>query len=751
MSFHDMKIRSLQLQLLSIFGLCVVLAVSAIIGYNMFANARTQRIIIASSDEIITETAKNLLLEKANALGLHIKAELEVALDTARTLASVFSGIKDPRIRLQMEREDVIEMLRVIAERNEHFLGTYTLWEADAFDANDLGYVGKGGYDETGRLIPYLSRNEDGKIQVEPLVDYENQTPDENGVRKGEYYLLPRERKQECVIDPYAYAVQGETVWLTSLVAPILLDNTFYGIAGVDMRLDFIQALLDRVNASFYDGTGTIAIISHRGVLAAVSNHPEWFGKSLEISANSESIRQLLHFDMNETKEMLQLIRSGQQSIEVDEKNIHIQAPLNIGRTQTPWSVSIMLPTAVVLADARRLTATLEARAVRDLRWQSIVGAVIALLILIIMWQVAKGIARPLKMAANVANQVSEGNLRSEFQVTSHNEVGLVLSAIKRMIAYLRQVAEIAENVGNNRLDVVVKPFSDQDILNHSLQKMVANLRNAREENARTMAEIEDRNRVMSEQNWAKDGMSQLNAALMGDLSLTEMCDRAIRFVARYVSAGRGVLYAYHADEQTLRLRGAFAFTERDHLSNAYQIGEGVIGQVALERAPILLTHLSQEESVIQAGTLSAAPLNTYTFPLIYNEQLYGVIELASFEPFQPTLTDFLAEASRIIATAMFSAMQKDQMQRLLAKAEQATEDAERAKEEAEMQSQEAQAAAVRLEEQQQRLQQQNEELQQMNAQMEEQRQQIEQQREELRQQRDALAQAEADFDRRQE
>ncbi len=733
-----MKIRSLQVQLLSIFGLCVVLAVGVIIGYNMFANARTERIITASSDEIITEATKSLLIEKANALGLYIKAELEVALDTARTLSDVLSGIKDPRIRLQMEREDVIEMLRVIVERNERFLGTYTVWEADAFDANDLGYAGKDGYDETGRLIPYLNRSKDGTIQIEANRDYENQEKDENGVRKGEYYLLPRERKLECAIEPYSYVVQGETVWLTSLVSPILLENTFYGIAGVDMRLDFIQALLDESNAAFYSGAGSIAIISHNGILAAVSNHPELFGRPLKSWTDKG-------------EEMLQLIRAGQQHIEVNGEHIYIQVPLIIGRTQTPWSVSITLPTAVALTGVQRLASELEARAARDFRWQTMVGASVTLIMLFVMWLVAKGIARPLKLAANVANQVSEGNLDSEFHVRSHNEVGQVFAAMKRMMAYLRNIANIAEAVGNNQLDVRVTPLSEQDVLNHSLSKMVTNLQRAREENTRTMAEIEERNRTMTEQNWMKDGMSQLNAALMGDLSLTEMCDRAIRFVARYVRAGRGVLYAYHADQETLKLRGAYAFTERDHLSNDYRIGEGVIGQVALERAPILLTHVTQEESVILSGTVNAAPLNTYTFPLQYNEQLYGVIELASFEPFQQTLRDFLLETSRIIATAMFSAMQKDQMQGLLEKAEQATEDAERSKAEAQAQSQEAQAAAVRLEEQQQRLQQQNEELQQMNTQLEEQQQQLEQQREELRQQKNALAQAEAAFAQRQE
>ena len=419
------------------------------------------------------------------------------------------------------------------------------------------------------------------------------------------------------------------------------------------------------------------------------------------------------------------------------KRRLSAYTPIDIGETR--WALLVEIDEGEALQGIAELRQA-------ALLWGG--GMIVALILAAAVF--SNTVTRPLKAAISVAEQVSTGVLDMSIEIASHDEIGQLLGAMTRMMAYLRRVAAIAESVGNNDLQVTVTPLSERDALNHSLMKMVTNLRAAREDNARSTREIEARNQAMTEQNWLKDGMSQLNAALMGDLPLADLCDRAIRFVARYVRAGRGVIYTHHAEAQALRLRGAFAFTERDHLSNEYQTGEGVIGQVALERAPILLTHLTQEESVILSGTVSAAPLNTYTFPLIYNEQLYGVIELASFEPFQQTVRDFLLETSRIIATAIFSAMQKDQMQDLLTKAEQATREAERAKEEAQAQSQEAQAAAVRVEEQQQRLQQQNEELQQMNAQMEEQRQQLEQQREELRQQKEALTQAEADFKGRQ-
>ena len=113
-------------------------------------------------------------------------------------------------------------------------------------------------------------------------------------------------------------------------------------------------------------------------------------------------------------------------------------------------------------------------------------------------------------------------------------------------------------------------------------------------------------------------------------------------------------------------MQGAFAFIERDEASNEFRLGEGMIGQVALERKAILLKHPSRTESVVSTGTFDGAPLQTYTFPLLHENELFGVAELASFEPFDDLKQEFLQEVTRIIATAIFSAIQRERMQALL-------------------------------------------------------------------------------------
>ena len=270
-----MRLRSLQLTVVLAFGLCLLLTVGVILGYGEISAKSREAFIARSTTDLATNAAQKQLLEAARAVSFEIVSELETALDAARTLADLFAGVKNEHVQLQIDRERINGILRMVLERNESFVGTYTNWEPNALDDLDDLYSSTEGHDDTGRFIPYWSQSEDAVINLKPLLDYENSEQYENGVRKGEYYLLPRERELECAIDPYPFPIQDQIVWITSLVAPIMADGRFYGIAGVDMRLDFIQALAEQVNSKFYAGAGTMAIVSHNGILAAVSGTPE--------------------------------------------------------------------------------------------------------------------------------------------------------------------------------------------------------------------------------------------------------------------------------------------------------------------------------------------------------------------------------------------------------------------------------------------------------------------------------------------
>lgn len=174
-----------------------------------------------------------------------------------------------------------------------------------------------------------------------------------------------------------------------------------------------------------------------------------------------------------------------------------------------------------------------------------VVGIVVAVFL-------SRTITQPLQTVVGVADQVSEGDLDVTFETTVKDEVGQVLMAMKKMISYIQDVANVAEKVSNKNLQVEVAPKSDKDILNHSLTKMVANLRMMMDENEKSMTEAKQQNMAMKQQNWLKDGVSQLSSELSGDNSLVDVCQKAVNFAARYVNAGHGVLYVYDAEKDHL-------------------------------------------------------------------------------------------------------------------------------------------------------------------------------------------------------
>lgn len=238
---------------------------------------------------------------------------------------------------------------------------------------------------------------------------------------------------------------------------------------------------------------------------------------------------------------------------------------------------------------------------------------------------------------------------------------------------------------------------------------------------------LSDSKKSTDEQSWLKDGLNQLTSTISGDNDLKTLSEKSISFLSKYIEAGAGVIYRHDEEENKLRLISSYAFTQRDNISNEYKFGEGIIGQTAIEKSPILLKNVSKSDMTISSGTVSEPPVNIYAVPLVFEDEVLGVIELASFKVIDKLTQDFINQASKIISTNIYSTVQSDKVKKLLVIAE-------ISQKEAQEKAYEVQKMNAELEEQQQQLQLSAKQMQQANAQLEEQQQQLQQQTEELRQ-----------------
>ncbi|MFZ5969757.1 MAG: methyl-accepting chemotaxis protein [Bacillota bacterium] len=410
-----MKFKKLQTKILVSIGLAIFIAL-----------ASTVTLVTKMAHEMTVNSANVLAEEMGKHYGDYVKSEIQVAMDATRTMAQAIQGMKKHE---NVNREILNSMLEKILKENQEFLGVWTCWETNAFDGKDEEYANQEGHDATGRFVPYWYRD-GNNIELTPLVDYETEGA-------GDYYLIAKNTKSEVILDPYFYEVGGNQVLLTSLVVPIINDNQFLGVVGVDIALSALQEMIMDIKP--YE-TGHASLISNNGTYVA---HP-----------NSEKLGQNVE-DTGVMKKALEAIKNGQTYTADDysqtlQDNVYrVFVPITIGKTKTPWSISIVIPEEKIVEEANKIR-----------NFSGVISVISLILILAIIFTIAGGIVKPLKKTIGVLKDIAEGegDLTQRLEVATSDEIGefakwfnVFVEKIRDMVAIIvmntHTLAEASENI----------------------------------------------------------------------------------------------------------------------------------------------------------------------------------------------------------------------------------------------------------------------------------------------------------------
>jgi signal transduction histidine kinase/HAMP domain-containing protein len=311
-----------------------------------------------------------------------------------------------------------------------------------------------------------------------------------------------------------------------------------------------------------------------------------------------------------------------------------------------------------------------------------------------------------LSVITRIAESISEGNLDVHYKIKGVDDrLGL---AIGRMIGYLKRILKQAKAIAKEDYTHTVKVKSSNDELGLSIITMTDILKLNSQKNRDEM--------------YFADGIAEFNDSLIGMTDITELSKESISIACRYVGASKGAIYTFDKDKNELTLAATFAFDEDDNRSNIFKLGEGVVGQVALEKQAILLKEGSSE---IQSSTTTFQQKEAYLFPIIYNGDILGVAEIMSLKEFTKIDKEYFTKISTIFSTALYTARQNAQIKMLLEKSQHAYE-------ELQVQSEEIQETNVEMQEQQQQLTLQSNELKDKNTYLAKAKQEIDQKAKDL-------------------
>lgn len=459
-----MKLNTFQARIAVWTGLCLVISLVAIVIY--------------SSISFLSESsgaAKNTALAEAHSQAGYTVSKIEKAMQAARILSQSLTSIKSEG--LAFSREDVNGILKTVLLGNKEFLGVYTVWEPDAYDSMDAMQASSEGHDDTGRYIPYWMRSGSGEVVVQPAKFYTSTEPGTTGVRKGEYYLTPKESKLDSIINPTYMSNGDRDVFISSLVSPIIYDGQFFGICGVDLSLEFLQE--DADNLEMFDGQAKMYLISNNGLVAGATGLKESIGKPLS------GIKEDADFYLN-------AIRAGEEKTETRDGNLEVVMPMTVSGTNTAWGVIIEIPESQIYATAMGSTVTM-----------IIISSILIVFAVAILWFISNRIASPvLKVISQLSDSAEKVSNISQYSAESSSELSEGASSqasnLEEISANLEEMAAMTKlnaentNQANALVEEVRGQAKDGSVAMERMNSAIKKIKESSDRTAKILKTIDE-------------------------------------------------------------------------------------------------------------------------------------------------------------------------------------------------------------------------------------------------------------------
>lgn len=389
--------------------------------------------------------------------------------------------------------------------------------------------------------------------------------------------------------------------------------------------------------------------------------------------------------------------------------------PFGIGVVWFLYKKTIVFPVALTVFFSSMFCAIVSF-AVSEYGWNTLYWAIPLCLVALVSANAVfkKLIQRPLKEhKAHIDQLAQEGNL--DFQQTAkytqmNNEIGAMLQSFHSLGINLRKTASFADEIAQSNFKANFTELGSKDKLGISLLNMRQSLTDMQEHENKRKEEEEQRN-------WITNGIAKFSDILRTqNESIKEISYTLISNLVDYVGANQGGLFVINNDNDDdiyYEMTGAVAYNRQKLLNNKFAIGDGLVGKCAFEKKPVYMEDVPDDYINITSGLGTANPKSVLLMPAKLNDEVFAIIELASFEKFMPYKIEFIEKLGETIASTISSVKTTIQTQRLLEESKQQSEELSAREEEMRQNLEELQATQeelIRLQKEEEKLKLENQE-----------------------------------------
>ncbi|MVW89550.1 response regulator [Pseudomonas sp. PB101] len=261
-------------------------------------------------------------------------------------------------------------------------------------------------------------------------------------------------------------------------------------------------------------------------------------------------------------------------------------------------------------------------------------------------------VAREVGVEGKLGGQANVPGAAGTWRDLTDNVNGLAANLTNQV----RAIADVATAVTKGDLTRYVEVEAKGEVaeLKDNVNEMIRNLRETTRQNA--------------EQDWLKSNLAKFNRLLQGQRDLAAVSKMVLSELAPLINAQHGVFYMMNEsppDPAKLILLSAYAYKGNINVNDEWRLGEGLVGQCAYEKRRILLTDVPADYVAISSGLGAAAPLNIIVLPILFENKVKAVVEMASFTRFSiihQTFLDQLAESIGIVLNTIEANMRTEEL-----------------------------------------------------------------------------------------
>ncbi len=292
--------------------------------------------------------------------------------------------------------------------------------------------------------------------------------------------------------------------------------------------------------------------------------------------------------------------------------------------------------------------------------FQGIITLVFGLIIVGLHRQVLQA----LKCVVETSEALANGALNKKMEVNGRPEVKRVANAFNKVIQRSFAATDFAVAIG--KADFTAHLETDgSDRLSEALLGMRDKLKEATDNT--------------QQQHWAVEGLGKFEVLMRQQYaSVEQMGDKLLSELVRYIGANQAALFVLKngesAENRYLEMTSCYALDRKKHLHKQVKSGEGLVGQCLQEQETFYFNDIPESYVQIKSGLGGAQPRTLLVTPLIYNEEVHGVLEIAGFNEIPEHVREFISKLTENIAATLGRQLYATKIEELLSQAKMNTE-----------------------------------------------------------------------------